>query len=251
MAGCSHAEKGASPVAAVTNGSKARSGSVPSSGPATGHFLQPKWEDKPWGEGTLRDRYEVVRPFIRGTAVLDLGCASRYGRSDWLHGLMAQDFPDLVGIDINEATVTKLRAEGFDVELADAREFDLGRTFDAVFAGELIEHLDDVRSFLASVRRHLRPGGQLILTTPNAFYVGNFVYRWGGHGQVHPEHTCWYCEDTLRHVLQVNGFSDVAISFFGHTSPTPLRKAATYASQILFPPRLALDTLIAVATVDS
>lgn len=82
------------------------------------------------------------------------------------------------------------------------------------------------------------------------FYVGNFVYRWGGHGQVHPEHTCWFCEDTLRRVLEVNGYSNVEISFSGHRSPTLLRKAATFAAQRILPPRLALDTLIAVATTD-
>ena len=107
------------------------------------------------------------------------------------------------------------------MQVADAQDFDLGRQFEVVFAGELIEHLDDVHGFLASVRRHLQPGGRLVLTTPNAFYVGNFVYRFGGHGQVHPEHTCWYCEDTLRHVLWRNGFDKVDISFTGHTSPTP------------------------------
>jgi hypothetical protein len=86
-----------------------------------------------------------------------------------------------------------------------------------------------------------------VLTTPNAFYVGNFVYRWGGHGQVHPEHTCWYCEDTLRQVLWRNGYDRVDISFTGHTSPTTLRKVATYSVQHLFPPRLAMDIIIAVA----
>jgi 2-polyprenyl-3-methyl-5-hydroxy-6-metoxy-1,4-benzoquinol methylase len=237
-------------VATVTNGSKAHTGSVPSDGPATGHFLQPDWGDNPWGSGTLRDRYDVVKPLIHGESVLDLGCASRYGRSDWMHGLLAQDFPEVVGIDINETTIKKLQSEGFDARLADARNFDLDRQFDAVFAGELIEHLDDFRGFLGNIRRHLRPGGQLVLTTPNAFYVGNFVYRWGGHGQVHPEHTCWFCEDTLRRVLEVNGFSNVEISFTGHTSPTPLRKAATFCAQHLFPPRLAYDTLIAVGTAD-
>ena len=122
----------------------------------------------------------------------------------------------------------------------DARDFDLDRTFDVVFAGELIEHLDDVRGFLASVRRHLGPVGRLVLTTPNAFYVGNFVYRFGGHGQVHPEHTCWYCEDTLRQVLAANGYTEIEIRFTGHTSPTPLRKMATFSAQHLLPPRLAL-----------
>ena len=224
--------------------------SAASDGAATGHFLQPNWGDGTWGEGSLRDRFEIIRPLLGSGSVLDLGCASRYGRSDWLHGLLAAKVSDLVGIDINSVTVEKLQAEGFDVRLADAREFDLGRRFDAVFAGELIEHLDDVRGFLTNVHRHLEPGGRLVLTTPNAFYVGNFVYRFGGHGQVHPEHTCWYCEDTLRRVLEVNGFSKVEIMFAGHTSPTPARKVATFCAQHLLPPRLALDEIIAVAIAE-
>ena len=221
---------------------------IPSEGPATGHFLQPKWGNAPWGAGSLKDRFDVVRPLIVGTSLLDVGCASRYGKPDWLHGLFGAEVEDLVGIDINEATIKELQGKGYDARVANAQDFDLGRGFDTVFAGELIEHLDDVHGFLRSARRHLNPGGRLVLTTPNAFYVGNFLYRWGGHGQVHPEHTCWFCEDTLRSVLDRNGFSNVEISFTGHTSPTPARKAATFAARHLFPPRLAFDTIVVVAT---
>jgi len=38
--------------------------------------------------------------------------------------------------------------------------------------------------------------------------------------------------------------------FAGHTSPTPLRKAASSLAQAIFPPRLALDEIIAVAIAD-
>jgi hypothetical protein len=87
-----------------------------------------------------------------------------------------------------------------------------------------------------------------VLTTPNAFYVGNFVYRLGGHGQVHPEHTCWFCEDTLRRVLAVEGFGNVDILFSAHASPTPARRLASATARRLLPPRLAMDTIIAVAS---
>lgn len=209
----------------------------------SGHFLQPAWN----GTDSLRERFDAVRPFLRSPSLLDVGCASRYGRPDWLHGLLAEEIPDLVGIDINETTVAKLNAEGYDVRVADARSFDLHRSFEVVFAGELIEHLDDVRGFLTSVRRHLAPGGRLVLTTPNAFYVGNFVYRFGGHARVHPEHTSWYCESTLRRVLAVNGFRSAEIHYIGHASMTPVRRLATFSARHLLPPQLALDTLVAVA----
>jgi SAM-dependent methyltransferase len=224
---------------------------IPSEGRPTGHFLQPYWGADPRYAGTLRDRFDAVRPLIIGDSVLDIGCAqSNNGNlDDWMHGYLSKDVPDLVGIDSNKGTIANLQADGFNVHLANAQDFDLGRTFDTVFAGEIIEHLDDVHGFLASARRHLTPTGRLVLTTPNAFYVANFIYRWGGHGLVHYEHTCWFCEDTLRRVLKVNGFSSVEISFTRHTSPTPLRKMASYLSQLLLPPRLANDTLIAVAKV--
>lgn len=212
-------------------------------GHGTRHFLQPEWK----GTDSLLDRYVAVRPFVVGGSVLDIGCASRYGKPDWLHGLLAADVPDLFGIDINEATLAKVAAEGFDVRVADACDFDLGRTFDVVFAGELIEHLDNVGGFLRSARRHIAPGGRLVLTTPNAFYVGNFVYRFGGKAQVHPEHTCWFCEDTLRRVLKVNGYRDIEISFSHHESQTRARRAASWSAQHALPPRLALDTIVAVA----
>lgn len=39
--------------------------------------------------------------------------------------------------------------------------------FDFVYAGEIIEHIFDTKSFLKEIHRVLKPGGYLILTTPN------------------------------------------------------------------------------------
>jgi 2-polyprenyl-3-methyl-5-hydroxy-6-metoxy-1,4-benzoquinol methylase len=210
----------------------------------TSLISQPAWD----GTDSIRERYEAVRSLLRAPSVLDIGCASRYGRDDWLHGLLARDVDDLVGIDLNDKIVGELQTAGYDVRLADAQDFDLGRTFDVVFAGELIEHLDNVHGFLASVRRHLKPGGRLVLTTPNAFYIGNFIYRLGGHARVHPQHTAWYCEATLRRVVTVNGFDKVDIHYIGHASRTPARRMASFSFRHLLPDHLALDTMVAVAT---
>jgi len=219
-----------------------RSGSVRSKG----HVLQPEWD----GTDSIRERYDAVAPLLRAQSVLDVGCASRYGRDDWLHGLLARDTADLVGLDLNEKIVGELQTAGYDVRLADAQDFDLGRQFDVVFAGEIIEHLDNVHGFLSSVRRHLAPGGRFVLTTPNAFYIGNFIYRLGGHARVHPQHTAWYCESTLRRVLTVNGFGTVDIDYIGHLSRTPARRLASFTFRHLLPDHLALDTMVAVAGAD-
>lgn len=211
---------------------------------ARGHFLQPEWT----GEDSIRERFDAVKDLLRGTSLLDIGSASRYRRDDWMHGLIAAESTDVVGIDMDEEAIAIIKERGLDVRVGDARNFDLGRKFEVVFAGELIEHLDDVRGFLQSVRRHLLPGGRLVLTTPNPFYFANFIYRYGGHAHVHYQHTCWFCEDTIKRVLEVNGFSEVKVSFIGHTSPSKLRQGFVSALRYFLPPRLALDTILVVAS---
>ncbi len=223
---------------------------VPSEGPATGHPLQPKWGAHPWGAGTLQDRFDAVAPLLQGESVLDVGMRFPLRQARLAARPPVGAIPRRFRYRHRRAGHPGAPGAGYAVQLADAEDFDLGRRFDTVFAGEVIEHLDNVHGFLSSVRRHLAPGGRLVLTTPNAFYVGCFVYRWGGHGQVHPQHTCWYCEDTLRHVLKANGYTKVKISFTGHNSPTPMRKAATFTARHVLPPRLALDTIVAVASAD-
>lgn len=45
------------------------------------------------------------------------------------------------------------------------------RTFDIVFASEVIEHVPDQEKFLSLMKAHLAPSGLLVLTTPNALWV--------------------------------------------------------------------------------
>lgn len=209
----------------------------------SGGFLQPEWT----GDDSLWERFYAVEPYLRDRSVLDVGCASRFGREDWVHAAVASCAGEAVGIDIDAERVEAIAARGYDVRVADAQGFDLGRTFDVVLAGELIEHLDDVRGFLRSARRHLRPGGRLVMTTPSAFYVANFVYRLAGVARVHPEHTCWFCESTVRQVLARNGFSVAELRYVGHTPPTRARRLAAAAARRCLPAPLSLDTMVVVA----
>lgn len=65
----------------------------------------------------------------------------------------------------------KLDELGVQIVAGDARSLPLqDRSFDVVVAGELIEHLSPeslTTDFLPAVRRVLRPGGVLVLSTPN------------------------------------------------------------------------------------
>ena len=100
---------------------------------------------------------------------------------------------------------------------------------------------------LDTARAHLKPGGRLVLTTPNAFAVSNFVYRIGGRPRVNAEHTCWFCEDTIATLLERHGFEVEDVSYLKHTTPGRVRAAVAGLVRSVLPERLAQNTLLAVA----
>ena len=121
----------------------------------------------------------------------------------------------LVGVDVNDRRVKKLQGRGFDVTVGDAQVLpaSLG-LFDVVVAGELIEHLENPGLFLSGVQDVLRPGGRLILTTPNVlgalFWLKYGVFccpdPW-------PEHVIYFSRPSIVRLLVRMGFSDVSVAY--------------------------------------
>ena len=161
--------------------------------------------------------------------------------------MVASVASEVVGVELDPKLAERARARGFTVVVADAQTMDLGRCFDVVWAGEVIEHLSNAGAFLDSAHKHLRRGGLLVLTTPNAFAVSNFVYRVGGQPRVNKGHTCWYDEVTLSQLLGRHGFSMVEISYVGHRTPGSVRALVAGAIRAMLPRRLAHNTLMVVA----
>ena len=108
-----------------------------------------------------------MRADAPGPRVLDLGP----GRGEWLAVLAEVGVP-AVGVDDNAAMVEHLRGRGLDVVLGDAAAHLAAvpdGSLDAVTAFHVVEHLDleALLTLLAQSRRVLRPGGLLVLETPN------------------------------------------------------------------------------------
>ena len=113
-----------------------------------------------------------------------------------------------------EEHVQKLADRGYNVIAGAAESISIGEKFDCIFAGELIEHLSNPGRFLGNMKSHLIEGGCLILTTPNPFWPYYLIHVLL-HGEVviNPEHTCWYCPQTLRSLLQREGFEDIEMHY--------------------------------------
>ena len=100
--------------------------------------------------------------------VLDLGC----GPGTFL-GRLEEPFADGLGIDLADPQIEYARRtyarSGLSFRQGDVRELVGGSSFDAVVSVEVIEHLPpaEANGFLRTIWSLLRPGGTVILTTPN------------------------------------------------------------------------------------
>jgi SAM-dependent methyltransferase len=144
-----------------------------------------------------------LRHVPAGARVLDAGC----GRSLFTEIRPRWPFT-IVAADVEHDLLRERKAEFGDVRWVVAGALPLpfaDGTFDAVFAGELIEHLVDPAQGLSEFRRVLRPGGRLILTTPNRLRLANVAD--GSERPYSPDHLSELSYDELRRLLPQQGFA--------------------------------------------
>ena len=170
----------------------------------------------------LRNAFLVDR--ARGKRVVHVGfvdelMATKLAAGVWLHGQLAEVAESLVGLDTAEDGVAWANEHGFEAHVVDAQSSDavaaLGlEPADVVIAGEIIEHLDAPGPFLRAMRGLVRPDGELVLTTPNAYRLLNFMAPLSGSGLVHPDHTSWQSPRTLRTLLERSGWEVEGMAYY-------------------------------------
>lgn len=111
-------------------------------------------------------RYLLAREIARNRDVLDVACGEGYGSA-----LMAQTARSVVGVDVSDEAVTHAAAayggERLTYLSGDARRIPLAdASVDLVVSFETLEHFVEHDLFLAEVKRVLRPGGALLVSTP-------------------------------------------------------------------------------------
>lgn len=80
-----------------------------------------------------------------------------------------------------ERAYPNVRYESLDIDPEgehDYRTFnEIDGAYDCIFAFEVIEHLaiEEIPGWLAQAAAHLRPGGSLLLSTPNVFYPPGYL----------------------------------------------------------------------------
>jgi 2-polyprenyl-3-methyl-5-hydroxy-6-metoxy-1,4-benzoquinol methylase len=90
----------------------------------------------------------------------------------------------LSGLEYDDRLVAQTNAQlGATLcQQGNAETFDLGRQFDLITSFQVIEHLYNPTAFVANCRKHLKPGGVVMITTPNLGCVSKRVMKEKWHG---------------------------------------------------------------------
>lgn len=153
--------------------------------------------------------YLRLLPYCRDKVVLEAGCGEGYGAD-----LLAEHARTVVGLDYDELTTRHVARKYPRVRMLRGNLVMLpfaGGSIDVVANLQVIEHLWEQERFLAECLRVLRPGGRLLVTTPN-----RITFSPGRDTPLNPFHTRELSAAELTGLLVEAGFEVEMMAGLSH-----------------------------------
>lgn len=146
-------------------------------------------------------------------SVLDIGWAQSPNR------FLANE--NVVGFDLDQRPLPDNYHESVAGDARDMVQAFAGRKFDAIIAGEILEHVEQPHAFLRDCRSLLGATGRIVLSTPNPnspierlltlTLDRKYFYT--------TEHLCLYPQRWLIRMMENSGFRDVRLHSGGFPAP--------------------------------
>lgn len=156
--------------------------------------------------------------------LLDVGC----GGGRFLNRMKKRGWA-VEGTDFDEQATRKVSSRyGIQTHVGDLAQCALAAdSFDVITMSQTIEHLYDPLATLHESLRILKPGGLLVMTTPNALSLGASEFGAFWRGWEAPRHLHLFSVDSLQRLTQRAGFNVTEASTYSAGSAVVYRVSRT------------------------
>lgn len=154
--------------------------------------------------------YPIFKSYNRDSPILEIGC----GAGEMLGYFKKIGFRNVMGIDISAEQVAEAITDGYNAAHADAIAYmkEHAEQFEIILAMDIIEHFkkDELFELLSAVLRALKPGGLLVIQTPNGdgLMPGYVIYGDFTHFTI-------LSPLSLTHILTFIGFEKIRFKEVG------------------------------------
>jgi len=164
-------------------------------------------------DGRLLDRMRPYRPvpnvisYVPNGRALDIGT----GNGENLLRLKSIGW-HCQGVEFNAKAVEICRNNGLDVSHGDlaSAAFE-SNSFDFVTAHHLLEHVPDPHDLLAEIARITKPGGRVLIRTPNSGSLGRSLFGEYWFANDVPRHLMLYNKDNLNRLATKHGLQTESV----------------------------------------
>ncbi len=160
--------------------------------------------------------------WISGGLLLDVGC----GNGRFLRNMQALGW-QVQGVELSEDGVRVCRKADLPVHHGDIFSAALPNDhFDVITARHVIEHVPDPHAFVSELVRVLKPGGRIIIETPNSQALGRAWLGVNWFANEVPRHLYLYHPDNLQRLASDHGLQCDTLQL--STSPKILLNSIDY-----------------------
>jgi SAM-dependent methyltransferase len=134
-------------------------------------------------------------------------------------------FDRRVGTDFSAECAAAARMTGTEIFVGGAEHVPLDRQFDCVIATQVIEHVYEPLRFIMEIARRTRPGGHIVVATPD---IGGVLSKCMGRrwpSLKAPEHVLYFEFKTLKPLMEQAGLQEVRKLPYPHAFPLALLAA--------------------------